>query len=199
VSNPQGTALNGEACTGDDDTYFGTCRANSVCFLEEEGGDAGTCGSFCTQDAPETCDGENQVCADSSIEGLGLCQTTCNVYSGEGCNEGESCIWSFGEAPNASNGLTPLGFCEENENEGQVGLEEVCVQYEVEGADGPFDYPYLNNCEPGHICISISEGQPPVCLKSCNLSDAEVVECGAGLSCVSIWENIETMGICFEQ
>lgn len=198
VDTPAGTALNAEACTVDEVSYWGTCDANSVCFLDEEGSDTGTCGSFCTADDPSVCDGEGQVCADSSIEGLGLCQTTCNVFSDDGCDAGESCIWTFGEAPTSEGALTPIGFCEENPNAGQVGLEEVCVIYEIETADGPFEYPYFNNCGAGQICIGVAEGQPPVCLKNCNMDDPSAVECGPGETCLPLWEGVQTMGVCFE-
>jgi hypothetical protein len=189
-----GTAANGEACTADDTSYWGTCDAGNVCFPEDDTTNEGVCGSFCSEGREDLCSGENQACLDSAIDGLGLCIESCDVFTNDGCDDGESCLW-VNEGLNA-NGLLPFGSCEENPNANQVGTEEVCVMGTLEFADGPFEYPFLNNCPPGHGCFEVAQGQPPICLQMCNLA-AEVDEiCPDGLTCQGLFMGIESIGVC---
>ena len=194
-----GSAANGEACTAGEEgyDYWGTCAANNVCFIDDEMTGAGTCGSFCAEGRSDLCTGEYQACTASSIDGLGLCNGQCDIFTDDGCDEGESCLWG-NEGPNASGTPTPTGFCEENPNADQVGTEEVCVMGTLEFSDGPFEYPFLNNCPPGHICIGVAQGQPPICLQTCNLAAETDEICPDGLTCQGLFQGIETVGICFQ-
>ena len=194
-----GTGQNTDDCTrsATDPTYWGDCAANNVCFIDDEATGAGSCGSFCGEGRSDLCTGENQACVDSAVDGLGLCSGACNIYSDVGCEMGESCLFS-NEGNNAAGDLAATGFCEENPNKGQVGTEEACVMGMLDIGDGEsFEYPFLNNCPEGHVCIGVAQGQPPICLQMCDQAAAENT-CPAGLTCQGLFQSIETVGVCFQ-
>jgi hypothetical protein len=199
VSEPAaGMGQNGDDCvSGANAPYWGDCAANNVCFIDDEATGAGTCGSFCADGRSDLCTGDYQACVDSAIDGLGLCAGDCDIYSNTGCDEGQSCLFS-NEGQDATDTLTATGFCEDNSDIGQVGTEEACVMGQLDiGEDMPFDYPFLNNCPPGHICIGVAQGQPPICLQMCDQS-AEENTCEGGLTCQGLFQGIESVGVCFQ-
>jgi hypothetical protein len=198
-SHASGMGQNTDDCTrgATDPTYWGDCAANNVCFIDDEATGAGTCGSFCADGRSDLCTGDYQACVDSAIDGLGLCAGDCDIYSNTGCDEGQSCLFS-NEGQDATDTLAAIGFCEDNSDIGQVGTEEACVMGQLDvGDDMPFDYPFLNNCPPGHICIGVAQGQPPICLQMCDQS-AEENTCEGGLTCQGLFQGIESVGVCFQ-
>ena len=199
VSEPAaGMGQNGDDCvSGDNAPYWGDCAANNVCFVDDEATGAGSCGSFCADGRSDLCTGEYQACVDSAVDGLGLCAGACDIFSGNGCDEGESCLFS-NEGPNAEGNLTATGFCEENPDAGQVGVEETCVMGMLDVGDGEsFEYPFLNNCPAGNICVGVAQGQPPICLEMCDPSAAENT-CADGLTCSGLFQGLDSVGVCFQ-
>ena len=199
VSEPAaGMGQNGDDCvSGDNAPYWGDCAANNVCFVDDEATGAGSCGSFCAEGRNDLCTGDYQACVDSAVDGLGLCAGACDIFSGNGCDEGESCLFS-NEGLNAENNLTATGFCEENPDAGQVGVEETCVMGMLDVGDGEsIEYPFLNNCPAGNICVGVAQGQPPICLEMCDPGAAENT-CAGGLTCQGLFQGLDSVGVCFQ-
>jgi hypothetical protein len=198
VSEPaSGMGQNTDDCTRapTDPSYWGSCAANNVCFIDDEATGAGSCGSFCGDGRSDLCTGDYQACTDSSIEGLGLCSGVCNLATNEGCDEGNSCVYGFSDGIGADGNDKPTGFCYENDRIGEAALEEACVvsTLEFEGQE-PFEYPFVNNCGAGQLCADLTGGTNPVCLQTCQLN-LPAEDNGCTGTCESVFQG-GLMGVC---
>ena len=101
------------------------------------------------------------------------------------------------EGADAEGNLSAVGFCQENADAGQVETGDVCVAGMIDGGNGEmFEWPFINNCPAGDLCIPLAQGQPPVCIDMCDPLATENT-CADGLSCVQL--QIESVGICVQQ
>jgi hypothetical protein len=152
------------------------------------------CISFCdSYTVGEACLGQ-QGCLTGLLSGgfseVGLCAGECDAFGGEGCPEGNSCIFGTVGAGGARVEQV-IGFCAENSNQGDIQTGEVCEPT----VDASGESNGTSNCAPGHLCATTAENQPPTCLQLCQ--DDNVL-CGEGTSCQKVFdpEFVATVGIC---
>ena len=190
-----GAGVAGEACTTSEQTYWGTCTAGHICSDDNEDG-MGDCVSFCDTYHLDRCSGDYAACVDTQLEGLGLCSGECDVFTNAGCAEGQSCLFG-NEGTRVGDVVAPTGFCYDNAltvGEAAVGAE--CQTGMVTFGADSFDYPFLNNCPAGNICLPLMQGAPGQCFQMCN-PDAMETGCEAGVPCRVIFDGIDSVGVCF--
>jgi hypothetical protein len=171
VDGTNGTALEGEPCLQDDDTYWGSCSADHHC-LEVPAGNP-VCVPLC--DAAVPCMGED-FCTRGVFGGtfadLGLCMDYCTVMGGDsGCPvPSDTCAFTglFGESSFA--GIVPVGLCLPGNG---LAAGEPCTPYEDSD---------VWDCANGLVCASPG-GLSPTCVPLCYAHPDDPTACPPGTEC----------------
>ncbi|MEZ4468242.1 MAG: hypothetical protein R3F43_28355 [bacterium] len=161
---PAGMAAQGDACEIFPETEDMACRAGLTCF-------AGTCSAACAG-ADDCADGARCVDLTDQLEGqaFSFCDESCNIFSQDGCGEGQTCAWTA-TAPSVGNPAEQaMGVCVDAPNGAGV-QNEACT---------PSDQTYWGTCDHG-LCTVLSEGDPETCLGFCD--DVDRSRCINGSGC----------------
>jgi hypothetical protein len=164
-----GDGTHGEACTPDEDIYFGDCDAAHVCGALTEGRDA-ICNGLCDVSDQSACAGAS-ACAFGVVgDTLGLCVGECDALGdGAECGDGQGCIFT-GLAGLTGGGTRAIGLC--LPSAGDIGTGMPCELRDDASHD----------CGAGHVCAA-TEASPEqaVCVRLCQDDDA----CGEGEACAA--------------
>ena len=193
-AGPNGTAVAGEACTPSDTNYWGTCGASNLCTqLSEE--DPEECVSFCDDYHLDVC-GDYQACAFVlAIEDVGLCLGECNIFTQEGCDEGQECQL-FNEGVNANDEPVVFGSCVENSFTERVMTGDACEGEPIEVDGMMLENPFVSTCPPNHYCGDTTGDGVSTCIAACDPTNVANTGCPEGISCRVVFDGIEAFGLC---
>jgi hypothetical protein len=174
-----GTAVQGEACVADDQTYFGNCQPGHICrnFSDDMNRNP-VCNGFCDAVDQSLC-GDQAGCVipffvSDELATLGVCAGQCDVFGEVGqCGEGLACDFGFIGARGGEPEVA-LGVCVAGEETVQTG--DPCQANPNTGE---------NNCAPGNLCAALQQGGPTTCIQLCDTIEGSGHTCAPGTMCLT--------------
>ncbi len=176
VDAPNGDLGAGDACTEDAATYWGDCDAGFLCGTLFEG-EPTTCIGFCDSTDASLCAGASACLPglfDTPYEQLGLCVGDCDVFGGQGCGAGNTCMFSGRVGLNADGVEGAIGFC--SPGNGSLDVGDPCDVDPNTGA---------NDCPVGTVCIDALGDGASSCQSVCEDAAGSPNTCPAGEECVT--------------
>jgi hypothetical protein len=196
-----GTAATSESCTPNDQTYWGSCKADHLCTQNIDSTNY-SCVSICDENHLDQC-GTNTACVTGIFNAknwtyLGLCFGECDPfantfdqsvgYTNPNCEAGKACNF-VNIGPNLDTPTFAMGTCRDFPTDAVVEGANCIVTDETRG---------LSNCAPNMLCASLTQGSSPVCIKMCQVPNPNA-GCSDGLICrTSVFEDLESIGLCLQ-
>jgi hypothetical protein len=130
-----------------------------------------------------------------AIDDVGLCLGECNIFTQEGCDEGQECQL-FNEGVNANDEPVAFGSCVENSFTERVMTGDACEGEPIE-IDGMMrENPFVSTCPPNHYCGDTTGDGVSTCIAACDPTNVANTGCPEGISCRVVFDGIESFGLC---